>query len=119
MTAPTGTPETDRIANNPNSSVPGKLDELTELCKKMERNLGKYSRKTARKLERERDEARAELEEASRAVRVLLRYADRTSEKHPAAVTQMGQNARVKGGLWLARYDNKREALGEKGAGRE
>lgn len=46
-----------------------------------------------------------ERKEMSRVIRRLVNYADRVAERHPQAVTIRGQNARVEGGIWLAKYD--------------
>lgn len=51
----------------------------------------------------------AEFRNVAPVVRRLVRYADRVAERHPEAVTVPGQNARVAGGLWLAKFDPERK----------
>ena len=46
-----------------------------------------------------------DLYEAAKIMHRLLRYADKTAENHPKAVTSAGQNARVFAGIWLAKFE--------------
>jgi len=46
-----------------------------------------------------------DLYEAAKIMHRLLRYADKTAENHPKAVTSAGQNARVFAGIWLSKFE--------------
>ena len=45
------------------------------------------------------------LEAAAKIITRLLKYADKTAERHPNAVTVQGQSARADAGMWLAQFN--------------
>jgi len=46
-----------------------------------------------------------QMDESAKIIFRLMKYADRTAENHPEAVTSLGQNARARAGFWLAQYE--------------